>query len=208
MRTTFIASAIAATFVAGAASAAITGVSGATTWLGVNPPNATQGALIGPQAYAWDEQTGVSSTALPVNLTSPGSYTGGPYTGLTAGVFASHMIHFEPQQFTVITGTVTFNAAIKAVIFDEQLLTISDGALGSFGTVYATGNPLRSFNSNNLGPSGITYAGNSLTFTFAAIPGVVNRMWEVRVLTDVVPGPGALAMAGLGGFVSRRRRSM
>ena len=79
-----------------AASAAITSVSGATVFLGAAPINANYGALIGPPAYCWDEQTGVLTSGTNVNLTANGFYTGAtPYFGVAAGTFASHMVHFD-----------------------------------------------------------------------------------------------------------------
>ncbi len=192
------------------ANAAITGNTGMTTYLAVPPVNAQQFALTGVTAYCWNEQNNVNSSATVVNLTAPGTYTGpGANVGVVSGLFESHFIHFDPSPTPGgVGGSVTFSAAIRAVIYDENLLTISDGPFGAGGTTYATGNPFRSTNGNALGGNVVTFAGNTINFQLGVFPGQVNRMVEIRVLTDVVPTPGtgALALAGTL-LASRRRRS-
>jgi MYXO-CTERM domain-containing protein len=191
-----------------AASAAITSVSGQAVQI-APPASAIYGALPGPPAFCWDEQSGVSSTALLVNTIGNGTFTGGSWGPTVAGgVFESHMIHFDASTgVAVVQGAVTFSGNIVAVIYENNLLDISDGPLGAFGTTYATGDPFRS-HSTNLGSTSYTVAGNTLTFTlwansFAAWP---NKMAQLRVLTDAVPGPGAAALLGVAGIVGRRGR--
>ncbi|MFN9124508.1 MAG: hypothetical protein ACK5WD_01605 [bacterium] len=191
-----------------AASAAITSVSGQAVQI-APPATAIYSALPGPPAFCWDEQSGVSSTALLVNTIGNGTFTGGSWGPTVAGgVFDSHMIHFDASTgVAVVQGAVTFSGNIVAVIYENNLLDISDGPLGAFGTAYATGDPFRS-HSTNLGSTSYTVAGNTLTFTlwansFAAWP---NKMAQLRVLTDAVPGPGAAALLGVAGIVGRRGR--
>ncbi|MFN9078717.1 MAG: hypothetical protein ACK5WX_15010 [bacterium] len=191
-----------------AASAAITSVSGQAVQI-APPATAIYSALPGPPAFCWDEQSGVSSTALLVNTIGNGTFTGGSWGPTVAGgVFDSHMIHFDASTgVAVVQGAVTFSGNIVAVIYENNLLDISDGPLGAFGTTYATGDPFRS-HSTNLGSTSYTVAGNTLTFTlwansFAAWP---NKMAQLRVLTDAVPGPGAAALLGVAGIVGRRGR--
>jgi MYXO-CTERM domain-containing protein len=199
-------SAVLAASFAGLSNAAITGVGGAVNWLGVNPANATIGSLAGPLAYAWNEQTGSSVSSLFVNLTSPGIYTGPAMNfTTTGGTFDSHIIHFDPGTATFCSGSVTFSGAIVAVIYDQQLLTVTDATLGALTTTYATSNPFRSFSGDILGSSTIAYSGSTLNFHFVPDPAIV--MFEIRVLTSSVPAPGALALIGAGACVSRRRRS-
>lgn len=194
---------------AASAHGAITSVAGQA--LQIAPPaSAIYTALPGPPAFCWDEQSGVSSTALLVNTIGPGTFTGGSWgPSLAAGVFDSHMIHFDAGQgVAVVQGSVTFSGTIIAVIYENNLLDISDGLLGAPGTTYATGDPFRS-HSSALGASSYTVAGNTISFTLwanstAAWP---NKMAQLRVLTDgTVPAPGAVALLGLAGFVGRRRR--
>ncbi|MCE9619239.1 MAG: hypothetical protein K8R92_04955 [Planctomycetes bacterium] len=205
MRTASIVSSVLALAFAGLANAAITGVGGSVNWLGVNPPSAVMGNLTGSLAYAWDEQTGYSSTALPVNLTAPGVYTGPTMNfSLAAGSFDSHMIHFDPGTPAFCSGSVTFSGPIIAVIYDQQLLTISDLTLGALTTTYDTGNPFRSFSSNALGFSIVAYSGNTLSFNF--VPDPAMQMYEMRVLTHTVPAPGAAGLLAMTGLVGARRR--
>lgn len=190
------------------ALAAITGNGGMTTYLGTPPVNAQQFNLTGATAYCWNEQTNVNSSATVVNLTTPGTYTGpGANVGVVSGLFESHFIHFDPSPTPGgVGGSVTFNAAIRAVIYDENLLTITDGPFGAGGTTYDTGNFMRSNVGNALGGNVVTFAGNTINFQLGVFPGQVNRMVEIRVLTDVVPTPGTGAMALAGGLLAVRRR--
>ncbi len=191
------------------ASASITSVSGSATQLGVAPVSALYGALIGPPAYCWDEQPSVTTAGTLVNLTANGFYTGAtPYSGTVAGTFASHMIHFDASSGVALaSGSVTFSSAILAVIYENVLLDATDATFGAPGTVYDTFDPFRSTGAA-LMQTQLLVAGNTLTFDlWAAQAAWPNRMMQVRVLTDgTVPAPGAIALLGLAGFVSRSRR--
>ncbi|MEY3142596.1 MAG: hypothetical protein RLY21_1089 [Planctomycetota bacterium] len=203
-----IANTLAPLALAASASAAITSVSGQAVQI-APPVSAVYTALPGPPAFCWDEQSGVSSSALLVNTIGNGTFTAGSWGPTVAGgVFDSHMIHFDASTgVAVVQGTVAFSGNIVAVIYENNLLDISDGTLGAFGTTYATGDPFRS-HSTNLGTTSYTVAGNTLTFTlwansFAAWP---NKMAQLRVLTDSIPAPGAAALLGLAGIAGRRNR--
>lgn len=191
-----------------AANAAILSTSGQVVQI-APPASAVYGALPGPPAFAWNEASGVSSTAVLVNTLGNGTFSGGSYGPMVyAGVVDSHMIHFDASTgVAVVQGSVTFSSNIVAVIYENNLLDISDGPLGAFGTTYATGDPFRS-HSSMLGTTSYTVAGNVLTFMLWAnsSPGWPNQMAELRVLTDAVPGPGAAALLGLAGLAGRRGR--
>jgi MYXO-CTERM domain-containing protein len=188
------------------ANAAITGTTGACTQIGA-PLSALPGALIGPPAYCWNEQTNVNTASTAVNIAANGFYTGGPYNTFAAGLFDSHIIHFDASSgVAMVSGSVTFNANIAAVIFDESLLSVSDATFGAGGTTYFN-NPNRSYSSNIMSPgTWLNITGNTIAFDLWAMqPG--NYIAEVRVLTHAVPTPGSLALMGLGGLaVARRRR--
>lgn len=189
-------------------NAAITGVTGMATWLGTPPVNAQQFNLTGLTAYCWDEQTGVSTAAAMVNLQANGTYTGpAPFTGVLAGTFDSHFIHFDPSpNGATVTGSVTFSGNIAGVIYDGTFLSLTDGLFGAGGTAYDTGNPLRSMLGSVPGSNVLTINNNVLTFTLmTGVPGQINRMDEVRVLT-VVPAPAVASLLGLAGLISTRRR--
>lgn len=192
------------------AHASITGVSGAATLLGSPPLSALPGSLIGPPAYCWNEQTNVTFSALAVNLTiNPGTYTGPtPNFGTVSGAFDSHFIHFDASSGVAnVTGSVTFFSTIVAVIYDGALLDLTDGTLGSFGTVYDTFDPFRSYSGGVLNNSTIQLVGNTLNFDLWALA-PTNFMSELRVLTHAVPTPGSLALMGMGGLMyARKRRS-
>jgi len=191
------------------AHGAITSVAGQAVQI-APPTSALYGALPGPPAFCWDEQSGVTSTALLVNTIGNGTFTGGSWgPTLAAGVYDSHMIHFDASTgVAVVQGSVTFSGNIVAVIYENNLLDISDGLLGAPGTTYATGDPFRS-HASALGASSYTVAGNTINFSLWAnsIAAWPNKMAQLRVLTDgTVPAPGAVALLGLAGLVGRRRR--
>lgn len=190
------------------ATAAITAVSGNTTWLGSPPASAMPGALAGNNAFTWNEQSGVLLSNLTVNiLGSSGTYTGNtPYLNSLSGTFDSHFIHFDNASgIAFVNGSVTFSTKIVAVIYQDALLNISDPILGSFGTVYPTNMPGRSYGPA-LGATSITLATNTLFFNIFA-NAAAFRLEELRVITEhAVPAPGALALVGMGGLVMARRR--
>lgn len=190
---------------ASSAHAAIISTTGACTQI-VPPASALPGALAGPPAYCWNEQVNVNTASTAVNIASNGFFTGGPYSTFAAGLFDSHMIHFDASTGVAsVSGSVTFNANIVAVIFDEALLSVSDATFGAGGTTYYN-NPNRSYSANTLSPNTwLNISGNTITFDLWALP-PGNFMAEVRVLTHPVPTPGPLALVGLGGLVIARRR--
>lgn len=186
------------------ASAAITSVTGNTTWLGSPPAACGFGQLTGINAYTWDEQLNVSGAFFADMTNNPGS-SASPIPGVIGGSFDSHFIHFDGIPGVIgASGTVTFNGPIIGVIFYATSLDNTDAPLGAFGTVYPTGYPFRGINTTM--PSSCSILGNTITFSLANIS-PVGEVAQIRVLTHSVPAPGApaaLALAGL--LVARRRR--
>jgi hypothetical protein len=128
------ATAIALVATAGA-QAAIVGTSGPVVQI-APPPSAVTFALPGPNAFCWNEQTNVTvpASGIAVNLLGSGFWTGPTPNNATlfGGAVDSHMIHFEVSSAAQsVTGSVTFNSAIRAVIYDNTLLAASDSLLGS-----------------------------------------------------------------------------
>ncbi len=198
---------------AGAADAAITGTTGAFQQI-APPASAVLGALpANPDAFCWNEQSGVAMPNVFVNTVGAGSFGGpaanGPFP--ITGTFDSHFIHVDPlANFGNPIGTISFSTNIVAVIYEGVFLDITDASLGAFGTLYPTGDPLRS-HSASLGPSQYTVSGNTMSLDLWAYGSAVwpNRMVQIRVLTEAVPAPGATglaALAGAAGLGRRRRR--
>lgn len=184
------------------AGAAITGVSGQTTWLGVAPVSCAPGALLGPNAFTWNEQQGIFVNNVQCDMiNNPGVSPGIP--GQISGLVDNHFIHFEPNtavQF--VSGSVTFASRIRGVIFRNVFLDITDIPLGSPGTVYPTGYPLRGLNAASM----FSINNNVLNFQFAA-PLPTADILQLRVITEhFVPSPGPVALLGLGGLLAARRR--
>lgn len=199
-RTSIVALAF-ASLTASAASAAISGTTGAALQIGP-PSSCVPGALSGFTAFAWDEQTNIPLTGWAVNMVNNPANHITAIPGTVTGLYDSHMIHYEQIPGAIpASGTVSFSAPIDAVIFRNLDLTASDAPMGSFGTIYPTGYPFRDIgvNPNNF----FSILGNTLTFNFssvASVPAVV----QVRVLTKV-PTPGVVSIAGLAGLASLRR---
>ena len=179
---------------------AITGVTGATTWLGSPPLSCTPGSLLGPNAFVWDEQQNVPLSLAVDMVNNPGSSTS-PVPGAISGNYDSHFLHFEDFTGVSITGTVTYATPIVAVIFRTLNLDNSDVPAGAPGTIYPTGYAFR-----GLGPgSWVSINSNALTFNLNTIaPNQFEN--QVRVITQATPAPGSLALLGLGAVVCRRRR--
>lgn len=207
LSSTIISSLVASVAVCATTQAAIIGTAGQALLIG-NPPSALYGALPGPPAYCWDEQTAMQVGALQVNTIGNGNFTGPVnYFGMVGGVFDSHIIHFDASTGVAnVNGTVWFSSAIRAVIYQNVLLDNTDFQWGAPGTTYPTGDPFRSYGPA-LWQSQYQVMGNQLHFNLwvggAAFP---NRMSELRVFTDAVPAPGALGLLGFAGLVARRRR--
>ena len=199
---------MAAALVAGAvgsvsAFGAITGVAGQTTWLLSPPLAATPSSLLGPNAYAWNEQQALTVSNVPVDLVNNPGNSGSPVAGTVSGLIDSHFIHFEPNTASnVVNGQVTFAGQIRGVIFRAPLLDITDAPLGSPSTIYPTGSPFRGLNASSF----FSISGNVLTFHFVG-PIPTSDLLQLRVLTEhVVPAPGVMAMVGMGGLIAARRR--
>lgn len=184
------------------ASAAIVGVTGNATWLGIAPAGCGWGQLSGINAYAWDEQQ-ARTLNLPVDMiNNPGSSLA-PIAGVANGVFDSHFLHFDGIPGVIgATGTVSFSSPIVAVIFTPTNLDISDAPAGSFGTAYPTLYPQRGLSVNPL--SWITINSNILTFNLNTI--VPSQFIDqVRILTQT-PTPGTASLLGLAALGCARRR--
>jgi len=125
-------------------------------------------------------------------------------SGMISGAFDSHFLHFEPVPGAIgAAGTVTFSGPIIGVIFVNSTLDNTDPVFGAGGTTYPTFYPQRGLSA--FPASTFSINANTLTFNFqATVP--TAFVDQVRVLTHPVPGPGVLALLGLGGLVVGRRR--
>ena len=112
----------------------------------------------------------------------------------------SWFLAWDPQQELTVTGTVTFNKPVVAVLGTRTLL------LGSAGL----GNPSVTYDYSNLAIGleygdtvGTSFSGNVLSLTWtSAIPGD-----HARILTQVPePGSWALMLAGMVAIGSLMRR--
>jgi hypothetical protein len=186
------------------ANGAITGVTGATTWLGSPPLTCLPGALNGFNAYTWDEQQGITLATLAVDeINNPGG-SASPTAGLLGGTFDSHFIHFDGIPGVInAQGTVTFATSIVGVIFVNTSLDNTDLTCGSLSTFYPTTWSARGI--NTVLPSGFTVVGNTITFSLSAIASL-GEVAQIRVITTAVPAPGAATLLGLGGLAIARRR--
>jgi len=191
---------VALTGLAFTASAAITGTSGGV--LQISPPTSClPGALVGLNAFCWDEQANRGFVGAADMINNPAN-VGTAIPGAIGGVYDSHFIHFEGVPGIIgVGGTVTFNNPIVAVMFKQPNLDGSDG-LGAFGTLYPTGYPPRGV----AAASFFSINANVLTFQLTSTS-ITADIEQIRVLTQV-PAPGAAAVLGLGGvFAARRRRA-
>lgn len=201
---------VAALITATGASAAIVSTAGPVVQI-APPASAVTLALPGPNAYCWNEQSGVAVPAggIAVNVLGSGSWTGPtPNTAfLFGGAVDSHMIHFEVSSVSQsVTGSVTFSSAIRAVIYDNNRLAASDALLGS-ATVWEPTGFIRS-PGPALFQNSIQVIGNQINFTmWVSTANLQNRICEFRVLTDsAIPAPGAMALVGAAGVLGGRRR--
>lgn len=183
------------------ASGAITGVTGQATFLGASPLSCVPGALSGPTAYAWDEQSNVPLSLIANMVNNPGA-SNAPIPGALVGQYDSHFIHWEWDTTTFfVNGTVTFSAPIVGVDFRPLDLDATD-IYGAFGTVYPTGYPFRGLTTNP--PSSFSINANVLSFHFnTQVPAV--DVVQLRVFT-AVPAPGVAGVAAMAGLVGLRRR--
>ena len=187
---------------AGSAQAAIVSTSGSCTQISA-PPSALPGALVALNAWAWDEQPGITLSSMPIDLSTNPSNSGSPVPGFLSGLVDSHFIHLDGVPGAIYTGTVTFSSPIIGVQYSDTNLDLSD-AVATTGTVYPTFLPFRGFN-NWTGADFVDINGNVLTFQFSTVS-PLNNLEQVRVFTRAVPAPGSAALLGLGGLVAARRR--
>jgi uncharacterized protein (TIGR03382 family) len=187
----------------GAASAAISGTSGQTTWLGTPPLTCSVGTLNGMNAYVWDEQQNINVANVFVNMANnPAPTPGSAIPGLVSGNVDSHFVHYE--NYTGApggVGTVTFQDPIVGVIFLATDLDNTDASLGAGGTAYPTFFPFRDLTFNS---STFSINGNTMSFQLDTLSPVLGVM-QMRVLTQV-PAPGAAASLGLIGLAAMGRR--
>lgn len=186
---------------ASVASAAITGVTGSTTWLGTPPVNCSPSFLMGGTVYTWDEQQNVSTSGVNVDMVNNPGTSAGAIPGTLVGTYDSHFIHLEDYSGAgPFTGSVTFSGTIVGVIFINTTLDNTDVQFGSGGTIYPTTYPFRGLSTQ----SSFSIVGNQINFSLMAISPVAEVV-QIRVLTKV-PAPGSIALLGLGGLVAARRR--
>jgi hypothetical protein len=186
--------------------AAITAGGGATNII-APPPSTALGALeSNTQARAFNEVTNFTlATNLPVNATTPGTYTSNG--SLTPGIIPagsvinSHYLYTDPVggATAAYEGFVEFDATVIGIIVLRSDLNSSD-FLGAPGTIYAD-NVARGLELSQAERFTLTLTGNRINYRF----NTSTATDDIRVIT-LVPTPGALALLGVGGLVAMRRR--
>lgn len=199
-----------------AASAGIVATGGGVVHTAA-PADSRPNAFADTVIHAWDERQGVElETSLLVDAMQPGTYNGQvdltPGAILSGTIVSSHYIHFDSPGALVMSqnGWVRFDAPILGVI----VLGDGEGAdhldstdfLGAPGTIYPDAFKYR----------GLDFPGDLDTFTISEDRmtliidqlRIANPGDHVRIITETIPTPGTIALAGLGGLLamSRRRR--
>lgn len=159
----------------------------------------------GATVHAWTERTNITVTGLAAQMITNPSNSAFPTAGAYSGVVDSHMIHHESYwiYYGTITGTITFNDPIVAVIYDWWSLKASDSVCGAPGTAYS---PQYNFRGFAPGTCLISINNKTLTFTLPVSNQPLADYDEIRVLTAPIPTPGAAALACIGGLIALRRR--
>lgn len=161
------------------------------------PAAAGPDAFQSPNLVAFDEQQDVLVTERIV--LRPGLVIG------VGSVISSHYVAFDPLDPATITGAVTFDAPIVAVVSRGMGLDTTSPLFGLAATAYTTGPAI--------GP-------DEATDMVRRAPGIPNRLLfeaaaaapgdQVRVLTGTLaPEPAGLVLALLGApitLLARRRR--
>ena len=183
------------------AGAAITSTGGLVTQIPA-PANCLPGTLNAFNAWAWDEQAGITLTGMPIDLSTNPSNTFALVPGFLTGTVDSHFLHFDGLPGTTISGSITFSSNIVGVQYRDLWLDASD-SIASTGTIYPTSMPMRGF-ANLTGADFLDINGNVLTFHMTA-PGLPD-LEQARIFTHAVPAPASAALLGLGGLITARRR--
>lgn len=194
--------------VVSSAGAAVVSVSGDAT-LVAPPPSTDTGDLVSlTTTHVFNEQSNVMwggpvdvvdymPTGIAFDITVPDRF-------IQPTLVDSHMIHFDvtgTSTDTTLTGTVTFDKPIHAVIFDDEKLDRSDRPLGAAGTAYPFGDFNRGF--ANADDQVILVDAYTLWFKVRNH----NTPDQIRVLTDAtVPAPASAGLFGLGVLAASRRR--
>lgn len=146
----------------------------------------------------------------------------------------SYMVHYDPASSfaggqKTVSGSVTFDETILAVIVGDTLLDLSDGIFGAAGTLYPTRQRGRGLEDNHQkDDDSLTVLGKLLTITLLLETGDAPQdIDQIRVLTSSstpgpqnqgpviqeqqIPEPPALIVFGIGlaglGVVRRKRFS-
>ena len=213
----------------GSANAAIMDIDGGVQVAA--PASVVEGQLESDLFHVFPESYDVPIDGLAVDLLGDGTIVF-PLAG--AGVLGgpiwvdSYLVHFDPGApfaggHKWLSGSVTFNAAILAVIVGDALLDASDAVLGAWGTTYPTGVSGRGLEDNRRrSDDSVTVLGNVLTISLLLETGnASNKLDQMRVITagytldeaalTEAPEPATLAILCLGlaamGLIGRRRRA-
>jgi len=192
---------------ASSASAAIVSVSGDATLIAA-PPSVDSGVLVSTTtAFAFNERAGVLfSGHVDIFHPIPGFHydiTNAPGGGFSNQVVDSHMIHFDVTGINVdtqLTGSVTFDQPVYAVMISNTNLDLSDADLGAPGTLYPLGVSNRGFSGT---PDWVRLIAPD-TLQFAVRNS--NTADQIRVLTLSVPAPASGGVLALGALAGVRRR--
>ncbi|WP_207790719.1 PEPxxWA-CTERM sorting domain-containing protein [Thermaurantiacus tibetensis] len=201
---TTVLGAAAATLLATAASAAVTGgaITGGTaspgTFVILTPPFAVgnNNQQVNNRLFAWNEKQNVLLTA-PLVTDLGGTILAGTRV-------ASHGVVFDPVATRTVKGFVTFDRPILGVIWQTSRLVATDGLLG-LPTITYNSPSARGLEARDI--PGTSFAGNTLLINDwqASSPGD-----NIRVITAAVPEPATWAMLitgfGMVGFALRRRQ--
>lgn len=124
-------------------------------------------------AFAFLESSGTLSTALDVDVVSPGDYL--TPAALTPGSIPagtgveSWMLHFNPLSGTrIIEGTVTFERDVLGLILISSALNAADATVGSSSTAYPATDTLRGVELGSGERVRLADDGRSVRFRFSA----------------------------------------
>ena len=202
-------------------NAGIVAISGNVTL--VSPPASAQLEQLTSETQIvgfFERQDFALASDLSVSATAPGSYGAAPGGTILAGSrVSSYLFHADTlanlSSGTQMPATVMFDTPILGIIFERNLLNISDSLLGSLSTSYAeldSDSGFRELELGGLSSCGvftfdcvsIGVDGLSVSFNFS----VGQYIDEVRIVTSAkIPEPSTLLLCAVAfaAFVCRQR---